>query len=163
MLHLLNGEITSLLLHLKSSQFLSPTFYNNIFLTFQFFYDNSLKIVPILVLTGILIYFIYRKFANSKLNVKTDYSEFEPKEQQYNLYFLFFGILLPVMELINETFHVRNKSLLLVNCVIGIIFIGIYFLATKTKLITKSINAIFIGCFTWSLEASEKTIGRRIQ
>src|SRR6478672_7303425 len=115
-----------LLLQLKSTLFLSPLFYGNQLLFFDFLYEHSLKIIPIILLIGIFIYFIYRKFASNNLNVKTDYSEFEPKEQQYNLYFLFFGILLPVMELINETFHIRSRSLLVINCTVGALFIGIY-------------------------------------
>ncbi len=120
---------------------------NNPF-SFEFLYANALPIVAIVVLISILLYFISVNLSTFKLNLKTDYSEFDTKEQQYHLYFLFLGIMIPVMELINELFEIREKSLLLINFIVGSVFVCIYLLATKTKLISKHLNTIFLICFT---------------
>ncbi len=143
-----NSTNLALLLSLKSKLFfIGFTSIEKLFTT-VFFYENKYKIAAIALLIGFLLYFILKKIKNFKLNIKTDYSEFEHKEQQYNLYFLFLGVMIPIMELINEIFKVRTYSLLKVNCIVGILLITIYLLATKTKLISKYLNSLFLFCFT---------------
>jgi PAS domain S-box-containing protein len=114
----------------------------------DFFYKYSIHIIAITLLISILFFFISINLSQFKLNLKNDYSEFETQVQQYNLYFLFLGIIIPVMELINEIFHVRSQSLLLVNLLVGAFFIAIYVLATKTRLITRYLNSLFLICFS---------------
>jgi PAS domain S-box-containing protein len=66
MLHINNGGLITLLLHLKSGKSLFLFFYNNSILSLNFLYENSLKIIPVFLLIGILIYFIYKKFTATK-------------------------------------------------------------------------------------------------
>lgn len=112
------------------------------------FYKNSLLIIALALLLSALFYFISVNLKVFKVNFKTDYSEFDTKEQQYHLYFLFLGIMLPVMELINEIFEIRSHSLLAINLVVGGIFVLIYLLAIKTEFIAKRLGLLFVVCFS---------------
>ena len=97
----------------------------------------------------LLLYGAYFAMSNSlktKLNLR-NHSEFEPKEQQYTLYLLFFGISIPLIESILEVFQVRSKSFLVTNVLIGIILIFIYLLCTKTIFFAKHINYVFMLCY----------------
>jgi len=81
-----------------------------------------------------------------KLNLKFQ-SELEPKEQQYTLYLLFFGIAVPIIEIILQIFQVRSKSLLLVNLTIGFILVLFYFLCTRNRFFIKHVNVVFMVCY----------------
>mgnify|MGYP003495895241 CR=1 FL=1 len=83
---------------------------------------NSLIIVSILLVLLYALYFSANKVLKDKLNLKNQ-SEFEPKEQQYTLYLLFFGIAVPIIEIILQIFEVRAKSLLAVNLTIGLLHV----------------------------------------
>lgn len=107
---------------------------------------NFLKtsfIIFLLFATYLLLY----RFSKTKINIKTNYSEFEPKERQYRLYLLFMGIIIPVMELIYEINDVRQISLLKVNCCVGAFLIFTYFLTLKSKWFDRNINTVFITIF----------------
>lgn len=93
---------------------------------------NFLKTSFIIFLLFVTYLLLYR-FSKTKINIKTNYSEFEPKERQYRLYLLFMGIIIPVMEIIYEINHVRHISLLKVNCCVGAFLIFVYFLTLKSK------------------------------
>ncbi|WP_293889842.1 PAS domain S-box protein [Flavobacterium sp.] len=81
-----------------------------------------------------------------KLNLR-NHSEFEPKEQQYELYLLFFGITIPLVESILEIFKVRATSFLVPNISIGIALITFYLLCTRTSFFAKNIKAVFLLCY----------------
>lgn len=123
--------------------------------TAAFFYTNGWIISAVLVLILYLFYLITSKSKNFQLHFDNNFSEFEPKEQQYNLYLLFLGITLPLVELVFEIFKVRTHSLLIPNCIFGGLLIFIYFLNTKTTIIKDYLNYIFITlylfffCFTY--------------
>ncbi|WP_395063180.1 PAS domain S-box protein [Flavobacterium sp.] len=112
--------------------------------SFTFFYNNGWILAAVLVLVLYLIYTIADKTRNFQLNFENDFSEFEPKEQQYNLYLLFLGITLPLVELIFEIFKVRATSFLIPNCIFGGVLVITYFISTKTNLIKNYLNCIFI-------------------
>lgn len=91
-------------------------------------------------------YFATSNALKTKLNLRNQ-SELEPKEQQYQLYLLFFGITIPLVEVILEIFHVRAKSFLVPNLIIGIILIVFYLLCTRTIFFAKHINFVFTLCY----------------
>ncbi len=96
-----------------------------------------------------LLYGAYFATSNSlknKLNLRNR-SEFEPKEQQYSLYLLFFGISIPLVESVLEIFHVRANSFLIPNVSVGLLLIVFYLLCTKTSFFAKHINLIFKICY----------------
>lgn len=113
---------------------------------FTFSNTNNLIIIAILLLLLYGAYFATSNSLKKKLNLR-NHSEFEPKEQQYTLYLLFFGISIPLIESILEVFHVRSKSFLVVNILVGITLITFYLLCTKTKFFAKHINYVFMLCF----------------
>ena len=110
---------------------------------FTFSNTNSLIIIVLLLLLLYGAYFATKNSLKTKLNLQNQL-ELEPKEQQYELYLLFFGITIPLVESILEIFHVRSKSFLIPNLLIGIILIGFYLLCTRTKFFAKHISTVFV-------------------
>jgi PAS domain S-box-containing protein len=108
------------------------------------FISNGWIIAAISILVLYIILAFAKKTKNLHLKFDTNFSEFEPKEQQYNLYLLFLGITLPLVELILEVYKVRGASLFLPNCLFGLILLSVYFLSTKTNLLKTTLNYIFI-------------------
>ncbi|UPT70231.1 MAG: PAS domain S-box protein [Flavobacterium sp. JAD_PAG50586_2] len=113
---------------------------------FTFSNTNNLIIIAVLLLLLYSAYFATSNSLKTKLNLSNQ-SEIEPKEQQYILYLLFFGITIPLVEAILEIFNVRSNSFLIPNVFVGIILITLYLLCTRTGLFVKYINAVFLFCF----------------
>lgn len=107
---------------------------------------NSLIVVTIILVLLYFLYFSTKKTLKEKLNLNNQ-SEFEPKEQQFTLYLLFFGIAVPIIEIILEIFQVRTRSLLIVNICIGSILIGFYFLCTRVHFFANRVNSVFMFCY----------------
>ena len=113
---------------------------------FTFSNTNNLIVIAILLLLLYGAYFLTSKSLKTELNLR-NHSEFEPKEQQYVLYLLFFGISIPLIETVFEIFKVRSKSILALNLLIGIILIILYLLCSKTKFFAKHISSVFMVCY----------------
>ncbi|MEO5775995.1 MAG: PAS domain S-box protein [Flavobacterium sp.] len=113
---------------------------------FTFSNTNSLIIIAILLLLLYTAYFATSTSLKKKLNLR-NHSEFEPKGQQYELYLLFFGITIPLVESILEIFHVRATSFLIPDVLIGIGLLFFYLLCTRNKFFAKHINAVFLCCY----------------
>lgn len=107
---------------------------------------NGLIVTAILILLLYVLYFYTYKSVTNKLKLN-NHTEFEPKEQQFRLYFLFLGVCIIVVEIIFEIFKVRSYSFLWVNIPIGMLLILIYFLTSKVPFFLKNINPIFIICY----------------
>ncbi|WP_445452298.1 PAS domain S-box protein [Flavobacterium sp. 25HG05S-40] len=110
---------------------------------FTFSNTNNLIIIAVLLLLLYGAYFATSNALKTKLNFRNQ-SELEPKEQQYSLYLLFFGITIPLVEAILEIFHVRSNSFLIPNVLIGIALITLYLLSTKTRFFSKHISSVFL-------------------
>nr|WP_294779372.1 PAS domain S-box protein [uncultured Flavobacterium sp.] len=113
------------------------------------FYNNPKLIVLGLSLFAFLALLVYQFF---KIKAKIGYFIEKKKEQdtvskEYQLYILFFGIAVIVIEIINEIFKIRPKSLLFVNVSIGIAVLLIYAITDKIKWLREKIQPIFIFCF----------------
>jgi PAS domain S-box-containing protein len=102
--------------------------------------------VSILLILLYALYFSANNFLKDKLNLKLQ-NEFEPKEQQYTLYFLFFGIALPALELVLQIFEIRSKSLFFANLLVGLVLISLYYLCTRIRFFIKHIHIIFMFCY----------------
>lgn len=111
---------------------------------FNFSNTNNLIIIAVLLLLLYSAYFAISNSLKTTLNLRNQ-SDLEPK--QYELYLLFFGITIPLVEAILEIFHVRSKSFLVPNVVIGIVLIAFYLLCTRRKFFAKHINSVFLFCF----------------
>ena len=113
---------------------------------FTFSNTNNVIIVAILLLLLYAAYFTNKNSFQKKLNL-SNRAEFEPKEQQYTLYLLFFGISIPMIEILLEIYGVRANSLLVINFLVGITLIILFLLCTKTVFFAKHISLIFMFCY----------------
>ncbi|TDW48897.1 PAS domain S-box-containing protein [Flavobacterium sp. 270] len=113
------------------------------------FYNNPKLIVLGLSLFAFLALLVYQFF---RIKSKIGYfiekkKEVETASKEYQLYILFFGIAVIVIEIINEIFKIRPKSLLVVNVTIGILVLLIYLITDKVKWLRDRIQQIFIFFF----------------
>ncbi|AWK06955.1 histidine kinase [Flavobacterium crocinum] len=113
------------------------------------FYNNPKLIVLGLSLFAFLSLLVYQFF---RIKTKIGYFIEKKKEQdtiskEYQLYILFFGIAVIVIEIINEIFKIRPKSLLFVNVSIGVAILLIYSITNRVKWLRDRIQQIFIYCF----------------
>ena len=102
-----------------------------------------------LALFGLIAFLAYHFF-----NIRNQLGNFIEKEKEndttdkeYLLYFLFFGINIILLEVINELFKIRPKSLLITNTSIGLLFLLFYFITTKVNYLRKNVQFIFIALF----------------
>ncbi|WP_281232542.1 PAS domain S-box protein [Flavobacterium gelatinilyticum] len=113
------------------------------------FYNNPKFIllgISLLALLGLLVYQFFRIKARIG-NFIEKKKEAETVSKEYQLYILFFGIAVIIIEIINEIFRIRPKSLLVVNVSIGITVLICYLITDKVKWLKDKIQPIFIFCF----------------
>ncbi|MBZ4033466.1 PAS domain S-box protein [Flavobacterium sp. 17A] len=113
------------------------------------FYNNPKLIVLGLSLFAFLSLLVYQFF---RIKAKIGYFIEKKKEQdtiskEYQLYILFFGIAVIVIEIINEIFKIRPKSLLILNVSIGVGVLILYAITDKVKWLRDRIQQLFIFCF----------------
>ncbi|MFB9076585.1 PAS domain S-box protein [Flavobacterium procerum] len=113
------------------------------------FYNNPKLILLGLSLLGFLSLLVYQFFRiKAKIgNFIEKKKEEEAITREYQLYALFFGIAVIVIEIINEIFKIRPKSLLILNVSIGISVLVIYAITDRVKWLREQIRQIFIFCF----------------
>ncbi len=109
--------------------------------------NPNFAVILVLIVFLVVLYIMLYKFSDTKLKLKTNFSEFEPKDSQFKLYLLFMGIIIPIMEVIYEINQVRNYSLLVVNFCVGLFLVSIYFLTLRVKWFDRNINVIFVTIF----------------
>jgi PAS domain S-box-containing protein len=134
------------------------TFYNSIFINslinfkLEKFIALNMNIVwfviPILVILVLFLVYNFIKinqlFNNKQLE---NSSEIESTNKEYQLYFLFIGILLIIFEIIYEIYAIRPKSHLIANLTVGVVFIIISFLGKKIEFLKKNLQLLFIVLF----------------
>ena len=105
-------------------------------------------ILPLLFLLLVFLALNFYKI-NSQFNQKDveNYMKPETFDKEYQLYFLFLGILLPIFEIIFEIYSVRPKSALFSSFIIGCILISLYFLTKKSKFFNRFNHATFMVFF----------------
>ncbi|MBE8726738.1 PAS domain S-box protein [Flavobacterium hungaricum] len=113
------------------------------------FYNNPKLILLGLSLLGFLSLLVYQFFKiKAKIgNFIEKKKEEETVSREYQLYILFFGIAVIVIEIINEIFKIRPKSLLVINVSIGVSVLIIYAITDRIKWLREHIPQIFIFCF----------------
>ena len=145
----------SSLLLTKINLLFSSWFYNfittNNFSLIKILIHSSLNfwtIIPILVVLFLLMIYSFtkiRKILYSK-SLEKNYKE-DLRNKEYQIYHLFLGIVLPILEINLEIFRVRPKSLLTVNVGIGIALLLLYLASLKSVFIFKNIKNIFITIY----------------
>lgn len=147
----------------------SCSFYDFAFSGLTFF-GNSLKLscekqlvllpdlvfhyIPKLILLGLCLCLFLGLLVYNFLNIKKQIGSFieknkekEVTNKEYQLYLLFFSITIIVIEIINEIFKIRSKSLLAVNLTIGFCILLLYFLSNKIQSLKNKVGIIFISIF----------------
>ncbi|OXB03583.1 response regulator [Flavobacterium pectinovorum] len=113
------------------------------------FYNNPKLIILGLSLFGFIGLLIYQFF---RIKAKIGYFiekklENETAHREYQLYALFFGISIIVIEIINEIFKIRPRSLLVFNVIIGFSVLLLYLVTDKIKFLRDRTQRIFIISF----------------
>lgn len=109
---------------------------------------NSYIIISLLFIILLLFYIAINKTLQKRLNLKKSYSEFEPKEEQFRIYFLFFGITIPLIEIIVEVFDLRyNDNHFAINFSAGALLLVLYYVTARFKFFYQHINSIFTVCY----------------
>ncbi len=96
-----------------------------------------------LLIISLLFYIAIHKTLQKKLNLSKKYSEFEPKEEQFRIYCLFFGITIPLVETIVDVFELRDTHQVGINFSVGALMLLCYFLCSKYDYFYKKITIIF--------------------
>ena len=116
---------------------------------------NSYIVIALLLIVMFLFYMAIQKTLQKKLNFSNAISkEFEDKEEQFRIYFLFFGITIPLVETLVTIFEIRTNSFMIVNYTVGIVLLVLYFITGKSSLLYQKIYPLFISiylayfCFT---------------
>jgi PAS domain S-box-containing protein len=104
----------------------------------------------ILSILGFLTAFflvIFNKTSSYNKDFVKNYSDSQTSTEQYRLYLLFLGIIIPILEIITELFKIRNHSELYLNLGTGLVLIFLYFSSKKIKFIKKNLQPLFLFIF----------------
>jgi len=146
--------VFTIISNIKDYFFLSDNlFVNHYFLIDKFVLNNNLFeiIMPILIISAFLLVYKFLKIKSS-LNDKyvETQSKIESKNKETQFYFLFLGIIIPLLEILFAYFEIRSKSLLIQNLSLGIILLTIYFVSKKSSLVFQNIQPIFKVLFIFA-------------
>jgi PAS domain S-box-containing protein len=120
-----------------------------VFKTSVIFY-NSPKLIMLELCLIVFMGFLGYQFFKIKAKIGSFIEKTKEKEvshKEYQLYLLFFGITITVIEIINEIFEIRPESLLYVNLSIGFSILLFYFLSVKIDYLKNKIPTVFISIF----------------
>ena len=116
----------------------------DLFWTFNSMINKQLFYVIIPILIIFLIYKIHKIKTGLKSNLLERSHKAITQKREYQIYLLFLGIILIIIEITYEILKVRLQSLLIVNCTIGVFLMALYFVSTKSSIVFRNIKQIFI-------------------
>ena len=91
----------------------------------------------------LLIYKFHRiKYALGNKFMK-NFTPQNSENKEFQLHFLFLGLIVLILELTFEFFKIRPKSMLVTNMTISFILIGIAYLSSKSDFVFRNIKKIF--------------------
>lgn len=100
--------------------------------------------VPFLIIVSFLLIYKFLKYRSEITNkFIADYPKENSKNKETQLYFLFLGIIIPLLELTFSFFNIRSKSVLIPNISLSALFLLLYFASKKSTLIFQNIQSIF--------------------
>ncbi|CAN1563279.1 PAS domain [Flavobacteriaceae bacterium] len=134
------------LLNFTYSSLVGKTMLININTDFFNLLHNSVILLLILTLIVLGLIFSFLKINTILLN-KDNLSLNDSEKREYKLCLLFFGLVIPFIEIIFEICHIRPKSMLINNFAIGIFFLALFLLSEKSKYIYNRIQNIYIFLF----------------
>ena len=86
------------------------------------------------------------------------YTKIDTQDKEYQHYLLLLGILLPIVEIVFEIFKIRAKSMLLINCIIGAIFLLLYAITRKSDAVLRNIRLFFVYGFLFYFSVISRSI-----
>ena len=139
----------------KINLFFLNWFYNfittNNFSLIKILINSTLNFWAIILLLVILFSLLINSFTKIRKilyskSLEKNYKE-NLRNKEYQIYLLFLGIVLPILEINLEIFRVRPKSLFATNVGIGIALLLIYLASLKSGFIFRNIKNIFITIY----------------
>lgn len=112
----------------------------------QFIVNNNIFgiVSPFLIILAFLLIYKFLKIKSSLDNKYVESSsKLDSKNKETQFYFLFLGIIIPLLEIIFVFFEVRSKNLLVQNFSVGVILLAIYFISKKNTWVFQNIQQIF--------------------
>ena len=91
--------------------------------------------------------FYFNTKINSTLKRIDNLPNKESEKREYQLYLLYLGLILPLIEIVLELFKVRPQSLLVYNFTIGFVFLLIFLISEKSKYVYDRLQTIFTFLF----------------
>jgi len=105
---------------------------------------NSYIVIALLLIVMFLFYMAIQKTLQNRLTLANSKEDnFEPREEQFRIYSLFFGITLPLVETVINFFELRPHSQLALNYIIGFSLLSLFLLSKKNNSLYRNINTIF--------------------
>ncbi|WP_396174479.1 PAS domain-containing protein, partial [Flavobacterium sp.] len=104
--------------------------------------NNSVVIILLMTVILLLCLAIWRTF-QKKLPLNLEYTEFKPKDDPFRIYFLFFGITIPLIHTLLVVFDIPSHNYLVSNYFFGGISLLFYFLGYSNPFFYKNLNKIF--------------------
>lgn len=105
--------------------------------------SNYILFSILLFIILLLSFSIFNKSIQKKIFFNNKYFESEPKEEQFKIFFLFFGIAIPLIEILIDQFQIRLHSFLAIHFSFGGILLLMYFLCNKVDFFSNRIAIIF--------------------
>ena len=111
-----------------------------------YFFLKKWYLVFIFIL--LIFYFLYEVllFRINKKNLNIN-SNCKLKEEQFNLFLLFYGIAIPLTEIILELFLKTNSKEIQTKIALGLCLLLFYWINKKSKLFKKHISILFVGFY----------------
>jgi PAS domain S-box-containing protein len=109
------------------------------------FYLTWWFITLVLSFVAILITLLLSKSAQYNKEFVKDYSEEHSRQEEIKLYFLFFGIVAPLTEVVIYFFELRKENELVLNIVLGLFCLAVYYFSGKISVLKKYLYPISIG------------------
>ncbi len=123
------------------------------------FYLSWWFIIGGIAIVYLIISLIFSKTAKYNKDFVKNYAEADSSNEQFGLYFLFLGILIPLIDFVIEITNVREVETLQFNIFVGIILIGIYLLSKNFKVVQNNLRYLFaIFLFIYAVETVRKMI-----
>lgn len=141
------NQVSSIILNLNNYFFISDNiFFIDYLLLDKLIVSNNLFGIaaPVLIFLAFLLIYKFLKI-KSVLNNKflEDYPKKDSKNEETQLYLLFLGVIVPLLELTFVFFNVRSKNLLIPNISLSVFFLLVYFISKKSPLVFKNLQNIF--------------------
>jgi PAS domain S-box-containing protein len=114
--------------------------------------DKNLFNITVPFLFLLCFFIIYKTYKTKSKLFSTSLKSFteDSKNEEYQLYFLFLGIIIIILETTFEVFKVRPSSLFFQNFIISSLLISIYFISKKITFVFENLQQIFKIIFIFS-------------